>query len=87
VLVFSLGLRLMRERLIPVTPFLCRQLSVWSLGSALGFDWIGSSLALSGSPASNRGLRRERALGTVVPFLRHGLVVDDVLAELRQGKS
>jgi len=56
VLVFFLGLVLMKEGVVPVTPFLRTQLSVASPASALGFGWILSSLALSGSPVAATAL-------------------------------
>lgn len=56
VLVFFLGLVLMKEGVVPLTPFLRTQLSVSSPASALGFGWILSSLALSGSPVAATAL-------------------------------
>jgi len=56
VLVFILGLLLMKEGVVPLTPFLRTQLSVSSPASALGFGWILSSLALSGSPVAATAL-------------------------------
>ena len=56
VLVFFLGLLLMKEGVVPVTPFLRTELSVSSPASALGFGWILSSLALSGSPVAATAL-------------------------------
>lgn len=56
VLVFFLGLLLMKEGVVPVTPFLRTQLSVSSPASALGFGWVLSSLALSGSPVAATAL-------------------------------
>lgn len=56
VLAFILGLLLMKEGVVPVTPFLRTQLSVSSPASALGFGWILSSLALSGSPVAATAL-------------------------------
>jgi sodium-dependent phosphate cotransporter len=56
VAVFTLGLILMKEGAVPVTPFLRSQLSVSSPASALGFGWILASLALSGSPVAATAL-------------------------------
>jgi hypothetical protein len=61
VLAFILGLLLMKEGVVPVTPFLRTQLSVSSPASALGFGWILSSLALSGSPVAATALRFQDA--------------------------
>jgi sodium-dependent phosphate cotransporter len=54
--VFVFALFVMKEGARPLTPFIRNHLSVDSPASALGFGWLGASLALSGSPVAATAL-------------------------------
>ena len=56
IMIFVFSLLLMKEGAGPLTPFIRNEFSVDSPASALGFGWLGASLALSGSPVAATAL-------------------------------
>src|SRR4030065_996894 len=56
IMIFVFSLLLMKVGAGPLTPFIRNEFSVDSPASALGFGWLGASLALSGSPVAATAL-------------------------------
>jgi len=88
---FTLALGLMKEGAGGLAPLLRGRLEITNTADSMGFGWLMAYLVLSGSPVAAAAVALLSAdtlslLQVFTAVVRHGLVLDEIVAEAREGQ-